>query len=71
MIPVQRGRRRKMVKPGTNVTFDGARYKAVTQSDGCQGCTFANRPFECGDMPMCVDESTGDGVIFIEQKIYG
>ena len=68
MIPVQRGRRRKMVKPGTNVTFDGARYKAVTQSDGCQGCAFAYRPCDCGDMPMCVDESTGEGVIFIKNE---
>lgn len=68
MIPVQIGRRRKMVTPGSNVTFDGARYKAVTQSDGCEGCAFANRPYGCDDMPMCVDESTGEGVIFIKNE---
>lgn len=68
MIPMRR-RKRKMVKPNSHVTFEGARYKAVPQVSGCEGCSFANRPCDCADMPMCVDEQTGDGVIFILDEI--
>ena len=60
------GRQRRLVSPGRTVTFEGARYKAERKIFGCEGCAFANRPYGCDDMPMCVDEKTEEGVIFIE-----
>lgn len=59
-------RQRRMVSPGKTVTFEGARYKAEREIFWCEGCAFANRPYGCDDMPMCVDEKTGEGVIFVK-----
>ena len=59
-------RERRLVSPGGTVTFEGTKYKAERQRFGCEGCAFANRPYGCDDMPMCVDEQTGEGVIFVK-----
>ena len=60
------GRERRMVSPDRTVTFEGAKYKSERQRFGCEGCAFANRPYGCDDMPMCVDEQAGEGVIFVK-----
>ena len=60
------GRERRLVSPGRTVTFEGTKYKSERQRFGCEGYAFANRPYGCDDMPMCVDEQAGEGVIFVK-----